>query len=353
MIDSQGYAALIPKGQLQPFSFQRRQPAANDIQIDILYCGICHSDLHSVDNDMGNSLYPIVPGHEIIGRVVAVGESVRNFKIGDMAGIGCIVDSCRHCPSCETSRQQFCVEGFTSTFNARERISGAPTLGGYSTNYVVDENYALHIPANLNTAAAAPLLCAGITTYAPLKRYGTGPGKRVGVLGLGGLGHLAIKMARAMGATPVIITTSPDKTADAARLGAEAFILSGDTTQMAQHVGTLDLILDTVSGPHDPNAYLQLLKLEGVMCLIGVPTQPLPVSSLSLVFGQKSLTGSFIGGVAETQEMLEFCSQHDITADIELIRIQDVNIAYERMQRNDVKYRFVIDMESMRSGPAE
>lgn len=350
MIDSKGYAAHIPRGELTPYAFTRRDIGPHDILIDILYCGICHSDLHAVDDELGHTIYPIVPGHEIIGRVKAVGPKVTKFSLGDIAGVGCITDSCRHCNSCETGHQQFCVEGFTSPFNALERETGKPTHGGYSDNFVIDEAYALHIPKSLDPAAAAPLLCAGITTYAPIKRYGAGPGKRVGVLGLGGLGHLAIKFARAFGAAPVMLTSSPAKIGDAKKLGADDVILISDAEQMQKNIGSLDFILDTVSAPHDPNAYLQLLKPHGVMCLVGMPPQPLPVFSGSLIMGQKILTGSLIGGIAETQEMIDFSAKHNITADIEKISIEQVNAAYKRIMQNDVRYRFVIDMATLKTG---
>jgi uncharacterized zinc-type alcohol dehydrogenase-like protein len=347
MIDIKGYAAPAQSAPLIPYAFQRRDVGSSDLLVEILYCGICHSDLHHVDNDLGHSTYPIVPGHEIVGRVTRVGPAATRFRAGDLVGIGCIVDSCRHCDSCGSGHEQFCEEGFTSTFGGRERAGGALTQGGYSTHYVVDENYALRIPASLDPAAAAPLLCAGITTYAPLKRHGVGPGKRVGVVGLGGLGHLAIKIARALGATPVMITSTAGKAADARRLGAEEVILTDDVNEVLKHRATLDFILDTVSAAHDPNLYMQLLRREGVMCLVGMPEKPLPVAPGSLVFGQKSLTGSLIGGIAETQEMLDFCARHGIAADIEMIAIDRVNEAWKRIVRNDVKYRFVIDMATL------
>jgi uncharacterized zinc-type alcohol dehydrogenase-like protein len=349
MLDTIGYAVQQANGPLAPFRFQRRQPGANDIAVDILYCGICHSDLLMAHDGMGHSTFPMVPGHEIIGRVAAVGSAATRYKIGDLVGIGCIIDSCRHCSSCAAGDEHYCVERFTSSFNGRERGTGAITYGGYSTLYVVDEKYALKIPDGLDPAAAAPLLCGGITTYLPLKRYGIGAGHRVGILGLGGLGHMAIKFAKAFGAAPVMLTSSSNKVQDAQKLGAVDVILTSDSTQMVNAAGSLDFILNTISAPHDPNVYLALLKRGGTMCLVGMPEKPLTVHPASLVFGDKAMSGSLIGGIAATQDMLNFCAEHGIAADIEKIAIQDVNTAWERMERNDVKYRFVIDMQTLRT----
>lgn len=345
---SHGYAAMEAGGKLQPFDFERRAPGAKDVVLEILFCGICHSDLHLVGNDWGWSRYPMVPGHEIIGRVTAVGTDVKSFKPGDLAGIGCMVDSCGECPPCEAQEENFCQKGFTGTYGAMERDGKRPTYGGYSNNYVVREEFALRVPDNLDPAAAAPLLCAGITTYAPLRRYNAGPGTTVGVIGLGGLGHMAMKLAKAMGARTVLFTTSESK-CDAARvLGADDIVLSTNPQQMKSHAASCDLIIDTVSAPHDIGAELQLLKAKGVLVLVGLPSEPSPLASSSLVMGQKTLTGSMIGGTSETQEMLDFCGQHNITADVEVIPIQAVNEAYNRMLKSDVKYRFVIDLASLK-----
>ena len=347
MVQSQGYAALEAKADLEPFAFERRDPGPHDVVLEILYCGICHSDLFNVDNSWGYSSYPMVPGHEIVGRVVAKGAQAAKFEIGDMAAIGCIVDSCRTCDPCSRHLENMCLEGATPTYGGSERNSPRRTFGGFSNNYVADEAYVLKVPDSLDPAGVAPLLCAGITTYSPLRHWRVGPGQRVGIVGIGGLGHVAIKLARAMGAEVVVFTTSPAKTADALALGAAQVVVSSDPAQMAAQRGQLDFVLDTVSAAHDLNAYLALLKIDGTLCLVGLPEEALPVSPFSLILGRKALVGSVIGGMDETQEMLDFCAEHAIVADIELIGIQDVNAAFARLHRNDVKYRFVIDMTTL------
>jgi uncharacterized zinc-type alcohol dehydrogenase-like protein len=333
---------------LQPMNIERRGVLPNDVEIEILYCGICHSDLHAAKNEWQNTVYPTVPGHEIVGRVAKVGASATKFKVGDLAGIGCIVDSCRECEYCREGLEQFCEPGNTIVFGSPDKISGGQTYGGYSESIVVDENYVLSIPETLDPAAAAPLLCGGITTYSPLKHWNVGPGQKVGVVGIGGLGHLAIKLAKAMGAHVVVFTTSPSKVEDAKNLGADEAVLSTDQEQMNAHAKSLHFILDTVSAGHDVNAYLNLLRVDGAFVLVGAPAEPLPVTSFSLIGGRKSFAGSNIGGIEETQEMLDFCAEHDITADIEMIDMQQINEAYERLLKGDVRYRFVVDMASLK-----
>ncbi len=347
-IKTNGYAAQSSTSPLSPFSFERRTPGPQDVQIDILYCGVCHSDLHTARNEWTNSTYPVVPGHEIVGRVVKVGSQVRNFKEGDLAGIGCMVDSDRTCPSCKAGLEQYCDGPATFTYNSEDKKLGGMTYGGYSKTIVVDEAFVLRLPANLNLAATAPLLCAGITTYSPLRHWKVQKGQKVGVVGLGGLGHMGLKFANAFGAHVTLFTTSTKKTEDAKRLGAHEVVLSKDPAQMEKHLNSFDFILDTVSADHDINAFLNLLKRDGTLVLVGAPEKPLPVSAFSLIVGRHHLAGSGIGGIAETQEMLDFCGQHGITSDIELIPIQKINEAYERMLRSDVKYRFVIDMASLK-----
>jgi len=325
---------------------KRRTVTNHDVEIEILYCGICHSDLHAAKNDWGGSVYPLVPGHEIVGRVTTVGNHVSKFKVGDLAAVGCIVDSCRECNYCNDGLEQYCEPGNTIVFGSPDKHLGGQTFGGFSESIVVDENYVLHIPENLDLPSAAPLLCAGITVYSPLSHWKVGPGKKVGIVGIGGLGHLAIKIAKAMGAHVVVFTTSQSKAEDAKRLGADEVVLSTDADQMKQPL-KLDMILDTVSASHNVNDYLNLLKVDGALVLVGAPAEPLPVSSFSLIVGRKSFAGSNIGGIAETQEMLDFCAKQNITADIELINIQEVNEAFERLEQGDVKYRFVIDMKSL------
>jgi uncharacterized zinc-type alcohol dehydrogenase-like protein len=348
MLESHGYAAGEARARLAPFKFQRRDALAHDVVLELLYCGICHSDLHYVNNDWGFTRYPVVPGHEIVGRVIAVGKEVGKFKPGDLAAIGCLVDSCRKCAPCQVGEEQFCVEHPTATYNGVERGSLLPTFGGYSNNYVVDQRFALKLAPTLDPAATAPLLCAGITTYSPLRHWKVGPGQKIGVVGLGGLGHVAIKIARAMGAHTVAFTTSPSKFEDAQRLGAHEIVLSTDANQMQRQAGSFDFILDTVSAPHDVNALVALLKRDCTLAMIGMPAEPFAVSAMGLAFGRRSVASSMIGGLGETQEMLDFCAAHNIAADIELIAIQQINEAYQRLQRNDVKYRFVIDLASLR-----
>ncbi|OOQ56980.1 NAD(P)-dependent alcohol dehydrogenase [Mucilaginibacter pedocola] len=339
-------AAEAPLDQL---NIKRRKPTPHDVEIDILFCGVCHSDLHTARNEWHGTIYPCVPGHEIVGRVVSVGGHVSKFKVGDMVGVGCIVDSCRECEYCQEGLEQYCEPGMTGTYNAPDKfIDGQVTYGGYSESVVVDENYVLRIPDNLDPAAAAPLLCAGITTYSPLHHWNVGPGKKVGVVGIGGLGHMGIKIAKAMGAHVVAFTTSESKFAEAKRLGADEVVLSKDAEQMAAYRGKLHFVLDAVSAEHDINAYLGLLRVDGSLALVGAPEYPLPVAAFSLIPGRKSFAGSMIGGIPETQEMLDFCGAHNIAADIEMIDIQNINDAYDRLLKGDVKYRFVIDMASLK-----
>ena len=341
------YSAVGAKSPLSATTISRRQPTGSDVQIEIRYCGVCHSDLHFVRNEWGFTQYPAVPGHEIIGRVTAIGSAVKKFTVGDTGGVGCLVDSCRTCPDCRAGLEQFCA-GMVMTYGSVDRHLGAPTLGGYSQGIVVTEDFVLRIPANLNPAAVAPLLCAGITTYSPLRRWKVGPGQKVGIVGLGGLGHMGVKFARAFGAHVVLFTTSPGKTADAKRLGAHEVVLSRDEAQMAAQAGSFDFILDAVSATHDISAYLNLLKHDGNLVLVGAPEKPLPVAAFPLIFRRRSFSGSLIGGLPETQEMLDFCGQHNITSDVEMIRMDQINEAYERMLKSDVKYRFVIDMASLK-----
>jgi uncharacterized zinc-type alcohol dehydrogenase-like protein len=332
---------------LERLTIERRALTPHDVEIEILYCGICHSDLHAVRDEWGGTTYPIVPGHEIIGKIIRVGEHVTKFKTGDLAGVGCIVDSCRHCDACNEGEEQFCEKGWTVVFNSPDKISGGTTFGGFSESIVVDENYVLHIPEKLDLASAAPVLCAGITVYSPLKHWRAGPGKRVGIVGIGGLGHLAVKIARAMGATVAVFTTSPGKADDARRLGADEVVLSSDAEQM-RGTPKLDMILDTVSGKHDVNRYLNLLKTDGSLVLVGLPVKPLEIGAFNVVNGRKSFSGSNIGGIRETQEVLDFCAEHNITAEIELISVRDVNQAFERLENGDVRFRFVVDMKSLK-----
>jgi uncharacterized zinc-type alcohol dehydrogenase-like protein len=333
---------------LKAMTIPRRQVLTHDVEIEILYCGICHSDLHQIKNDFGGTMYPIVPGHEIVGRVKLVGSGVTRFKEGDLAAVGCIVDSCGKCEYCNSDLQQFCDEGVTYSFNSVDKYLNVATYGGFSETIVTDENYVLHVPKNLDLAAAAPLLCAGITVYSPLKHWQAGPCKKVGILGIGGLGHLAIKIAKAMGAHVVVFTTSESKIEDAKRLGADEAILSTDAEQMKKYNRGLHLILDTVSAKHDVNTYLNLLRHDGSVVLVGLPPQPLEVNAFNVVMGRRSFSGSNIGGIGETQEMLDFCAKHEITAEIELIKVNQVNEAFERLEKGDVKYRFVIDMASLK-----
>lgn len=345
------YAAKQAGGPLSPWRIERRSPGAHDVQIDIRYCGVCHSDIHQVRDEWGGAHFPMVPGHEIVGVVSAVGTEVTRRAIGDRVGVGCFVDSCRHCDACRDGEEQFCVEGMSATYNGFERTDGRldrsrPTQGGYSTRIVVDENYVLRVPESLDPARAAPLLCAGITTYSPLRRFGVSPGMRVAVVGLGGLGHMGVKIAHAMGARVSVLSHSPGKRDDALALGADEFIATRDEDVFKQHAGRFDMILDTVSAAHDYNAYLGLLKRGGNMVLVGLP-EPSALSAGVLIRGRRSLSGSMIGGIAETQEMLDFCARHDIAADVEVIDADGINRAYERMLAGDVHYRFVIDTASL------
>ncbi|MAY36568.1 MAG: hydroxyacid dehydrogenase [Spongiibacteraceae bacterium] len=343
-----GYAADHAGAPLGHFEFERREQGVHDVTLEVLYCGVCHSDIHYVNNDWGRSNYPVVPGHEIVGRVLSVGDKVTRFSPGDTVGVGCFVDSCRHCFSCDEGEEQFCAEGPTMTYGGFERESQRPTFGGYSTNYVVDEKYTLKISDQADLAATAPLLCAGITTWSPLKRYQVGPGQLVGVMGLGGLGHIGVKFAKAFGAEVVMFTTSTAKTEDAKKLGADHVVLSSDRETMKAWTNRLDFLLDTVSAPHDLNINLRLLKRDGVCCLVGLPDKPLSFSPF-MTAGRKNITGSMMGGIEETQEMLDFCAEHGIGCDVELIDIQSINTAYKRVLKSDVKYRFVIDMASFNS----
>jgi uncharacterized zinc-type alcohol dehydrogenase-like protein len=347
MHPTKAYAATSATAELAPFSFERRDVGAHDVRIEIAYCGICHSDIHQVRNEWGGSSYPMVPGHEIVGRIVEVGTHVKGFKVGDLAGVGCMVDSCRTCPSCERHLEQFCQKGAAFTYNGTEMDRKTPTQGGYSSQIVVDEAFTLKISPKLELAAVAPLLCAGITTYSPLRHWKTKKGDKVGVVGLGGLGHMAVKLAAAMGAEVTMLSTSKSKEADAKKLGAAHFGLTSDDATFKRLAGHFDLIIDTISAPHDYNKYLGLLRPEGAMVLLGVPPEPTPVSATSLIFGRKTLSGSLIGGIQETQEMLDFCAEHNIVSEIELIPVQKVNEAYGRMLKNDVRYRFVLDMKTL------
>jgi uncharacterized zinc-type alcohol dehydrogenase-like protein len=340
------YAAQSATSALAPHAIVRREPGPTDVKIEILYCGVCHSDLHFVRDEWHFTQYPAVPGHEIIGRVTAVGAGVKKFKVGETVGVGCLVDSCGTCPDCHDGLEQFC-SGMVMTYGSADKHLGGGTLGGYSQSIVVTENFVLRIPGNLNPAAAAPLLCAGITTYSPLRHWKVGAGQKVGIVGLGGLGHMGVKFARAFGAHVVLFTTSPGKTADALRLGAHEVVISKDEAQMAAHAGSFDFILDAVAAQHDINAYINLLKRDGNLTLVGAPEKPLAVAAFPLIFRRRSFSGSLIGGLPETQEMLDFCGQHNITSDIEMIRMDQINEAYERMLKSDVKYRFVIDMASL------
>jgi uncharacterized zinc-type alcohol dehydrogenase-like protein len=349
MIKAKGYATHSASGDLVPFSFERREPGPHDVQIEILYCGICHSDLHQAHNDWSNSLYPMVPGHEIVGRVVKVGAHVKKLKAGDHAGVGCMVDSCRQCASCQEDMEQYCEEGPTVTYNGRERGSDQLTFGGYSDVIVVDERFVVSIPKSLDLKAVAPLLCAGITSYSPLHHWKVGKGQKVGVIGLGGLGHMGVKFAHAMGAHTVMITTSPEKGKDAMRLGADEVLVSTDAAAIVKQARSFDFLLNTVPVSHDLNPYADLLKRDGTMVLVGVLTALEPaLLGYKLIGGRRSIAGSAIGGMVETQQMIDFCAEHNIVSDIEMVDIQSVNETYKRLVKNDVKYRFVIDMQSLK-----
>ncbi len=347
-LETPAYAAESPTAPVAPFSIERREPLAHDVLIDIAFCGVCHSDLHQVRDEWGGSIYPMVPGHEIVGHVAQVGSEVTRWKVGDTVGVGCFVDSCRRCEACLAGEENYCLEGMTGTYNARERESKAPTYGGYSTRITVDENYVVRVPASLDLAAAAPLLCAGITTYSPLRHWNVKAGDKVAVVGLGGLGHMGVKLAKAMGAHVTVLSHSPSKRDDALRLGADDFVATKEEGSFAANRGRFDFILDTVSADHDYGDYLGMLKRNGAMVLVGLP-DPQKVAAFSLVPGRKSLAGSMIGGIAETQEMLDFCAEHSIVSDIETIDIKDINEAYERMLKSDVRYRFVIDIASLKA----
>jgi uncharacterized zinc-type alcohol dehydrogenase-like protein len=351
MYQAKAYSAASATSPLASTTIPRRDTTGTDVQIEILFCGICHSDLHSVRNEWSSimpTVYPIVPGHEIVGRVTKVGSGVTKFKPGDLAGVGCLVDSDHTCPNCQDHLEQLCPNQ-TLTFNSPDKHLGGVTYGGYSDSIVVDEHFVLHVPANLNLAGVAPLLCAGITTYSPIHRWGDIKGKKVGIVGLGGLGHMGVKFARAFGAHVVVFTTSPGKKEDALRLGAGEVIISRNAEEMQKHAGTFNFILDTIAAEHDINAYLNMLGRDGNLTLVGAPEKPFAVSAFALLFGRRSLSGSLIGGIAETQEMLYFCGKHNITADVEVIPIQKVNEAYERLVKSDVKYRFSIDMASLKA----
>lgn len=348
-MQTKAYAAQTATTPLAPFIFERRNLGNDDVQIEILYCGVCHSDLHTVRSEWGSATYPCVPGHEIVGRVVKVGKDVNKFKEGDTVGVGCMVDSCRTCANCKDNLEQFCEKGAIFTYNSPDKHTGGITYGGYSESIVVDKEFVLKIPKNLDLAATAPLLCAGITTYSPLRYHNVTKGQKVGVVGLGGLGHMGVKLAKALGAHVVVFTTSPSKVEDALRLGADEVVNSKNADEMQKHLNSFHFILDTVSAQHDINAYLLLLRRDGNLTQVGVPPDPLLLSVGSLIFGRRSMSGSLIGGIKETQEMLDFCGKHNVTADIELIPIQNINEAYDRLVKSDVKYRFVIDMASLKS----
>jgi len=349
---ARAFAAASPSSGMAPLPIPRRTPGPQDVQIEILYCGVCHSDLHTVRNEWESvmpTVYPCVPGHEIVGRVVKAGKGVKKFKENELVAVGCMVDSCRHCASCLEGLEQYCENGMVLTYNSEDKHLGGVTYGGYSESIVVDENYVLRVSNELNLAGTAPLLCAGITTYSPLRHWKAGKGKKVGIMGLGGLGHMGVKFAKAFGAHVVLFTTSANKTADALRLGADEVVVSKNPAEMQKQTASFDFILDAVSADHDLNTYLNLLKRDGALTLVGAPERPLPVGAFAFLMKRRSLAGSAIGGIRETQEMLNFCAEHGITADIELIPIQQINQAYERLLKSDVKYRFVIDMASLKS----
>ncbi|SFE41173.1 uncharacterized zinc-type alcohol dehydrogenase-like protein [Chitinophaga sp. CF118] len=347
MIATKGYAAPVAKAPLAPFNFERREPGPHDVQFDILFCGVCHSDLHQVEDEWGHGIFPMVPGHEIVGRITKVGSHVKKFKVGDLAGVGCLVDSCRHCENCEEGLEQYCLNGVSPTYNGYEQDKKTPTFGGYSNLIVVHEDFALKVSEKLDLAAVAPLLCAGITTYSPLRHWKVGKGHKVAVLGLGGLGHMAVKFAVSFGAEVTMLSTSPSKKADAERLGAHKFLLTKDPESLKAARGSFDFIIDTVSAEHDYNQYLSLLRTNGVMICVGAPPTPAAVAAFSLIAGRKSLAGSMIGGIPETQEMLDYCAEHNIVSDIEVIKMDYIQEAYARMLKADVRYRFVIDMSTL------
>ena len=347
MLPTRGYATKGPTSPLEPFTFERRELGPHDLLIEILYCGVCHSDIHQARDEWGGSLFPMVPGHEIVGRVTRAGSAVQRFKAGDLAGVGCFVDSCRVCESCKAGLEQYCEEHLVLTYNGTERDKKTPTYGGYASQIVVDENYTLRISPSLPLANVAPLLCAGITTYSPLRRYKVGRGQRVAVVGLGGLGHMAIKLAASMGAEVTVLSTSKSKEGDARRLGAHEFVVITDPKKLEALANRFDFILDAVSADHDLNAYLNLLRRDGVLALVGAPAKPMEVQAFSLLLKRRTLVGSLIGGLGETQEMLDYCTEKNIASDVEVIPIQQVEAAYERTIKGDVRYRFVIDMKTL------
>lgn len=346
MSTTKAYAAFDAATPLKDFSLDRRTPGPQDVQIEILYCGVCHSDIHQVRNEWGGTMYPIVPGHEIVGRVTAVGNQVTKFKVGDLAGVGCLVDSCRECAKCKKGLEQYCEGGSVGTYNATDK-DGNVTYGGYSKQIVCTQDFVLHVSDKLDLKAVAPLLCAGITTYSPLRHWKVGKGHKVGVLGLGGLGHMAVKFAASFGAEVTMLSHSPSKEGDAKRLGAHRFALTSNKEVLQNLSGYFDFIIDTVSAPHDYNVYLNLLNTDGVMICVGAPPEPAQIPAFNLIFQRRSIAGSLIGGIPETQEMLDYCAEHNIVSDVEMIRMDEINEAYERMMKGDVKYRFVIDLESL------
>lgn len=347
MIPVKGYAAQNARTHLAPWDFQRREVGPHDVQFDIQFCGVCHSDLHQIKDEWGGSIFPMVPGHEIVGKVIKVGSQVKKFKVGDLAGTGCLVDSCRVCNNCKDGLEQYCTNGHSQTYNGLEQDHKTPTYGGYSSSIVVHEDFVLRISDKLNLAAVAPLLCAGITTYSPLKHWGVGKGHKLAVVGLGGLGHMAVKFGVAFGAEVTVLSTSPKKEEDAKKLGAHKFVVTADPKQVKAVTGYFNFILDTVSAEHDYNLYLGLLKTDGVHICVGAPPTPSQISAFSMIPGRKSLAGSMIGGLPETQEMLDYCTEHNIVSDIEIIAMKDIHTAYERMLKGDVRYRFVIDMATL------
>jgi uncharacterized zinc-type alcohol dehydrogenase-like protein len=346
---SHGYAAHDKASALVPFTFERRDPGPNDVVVEIAYCGICHSDIHQVRDEWKNAIYPMVPGHEIVGRVTKAGSAVKKFKEGDLAGVGVMVDSCRVCANCKAGEEAYCERGMVGTYNARD-YNGELMFGGYSNNIVADERYVHSISPKLNLAAVAPLLCAGITTYSPLKFWRAGKGKKVGIIGLGGLGHMGLKFAHSMGAETVLFTTSAGKVADGQKLGADEVVVTRDAAAVAKHAGSFDFILDCVSAPHDVNQYLDLLRLNGTMCLVGLPETPVAISPFSIITNRRSFSGSMIGGMPQTQEMLDYCAEHGIVSEIEMTSVEKLGEAYERVVKGDVKYRFVIDMATLPKG---
>ena len=347
MIETKGYAAQDAKSPVAPWNFQRREVGEHDVKIDIIYCGVCHSDIHQIRNEWGGSVFPMVPGHEIIGRVSKTGNHVHKFKVGELVGVGCMVDSCRECDNCKHGLQQYCTNGASFTYNGVEQDHTTPTYGGYSKMVIVNEDFVLHVSEKLPITGVAPLLCAGITTYSPLRHWKIGKGHKVGILGLGGLGHMAVKFASSFGAEVTMLSTSKSKEADAKKLGAHKFVLTTNDESVNKVKGYFDFILDTVSAPHNYNLYISLLKTDGIHICVGVPPSPAQINGFSLIGGRKSLAGSSIGGLPETQEMLDYCAEHNIISDVEVIAIKDINKAYERMLKGDVRYRFVIDMASL------